>query len=76
MPPGVGEPCTVSGSPEQEQSYPGCWALAVKAELCVVFSVAQSCLTLCNSMDCRLPGSSVRGIFPGKNTGVGCHSLL
>ena len=26
-------------------------------------------------MDCSLPGSSVYGI-PGKNTGVGCHSLL
>ena len=23
----------------------------------------QSCLTLCNPMDCSLPGSSVRGIF-------------
>ena len=27
-------------------------------------------------MDCSLPGSSVHGIFPGKNTGVGCHFLL
>ena len=26
-------------------------------------SVAQSCLTLCNPMDCSLPGSSVHGIF-------------
>ena len=25
--------------------------------------VAQSCLTLCNPMDCSLPGSSFRGIF-------------
>ena len=24
---------------------------------------AQSCLTLCNPMDCILPGSSVHGIF-------------
>ena len=38
--------------------------------------VAQSCLTLCDPMDCSLPGSSVHGIFPGKNTGVGCHFLL
>ena len=30
----------------------------------------------CNPMDCSLPGSSVHGIFPGKNTGVGCHFLL
>ena len=38
--------------------------------------VAQSCLTLCNPTDCRLPGSSVHGESPGKNTGVGCHALL
>ena len=24
-------------------------------------------------MDSRLPGSSVHGDSPGKNTGVGCH---
>ena len=38
--------------------------------------VAQSCLTLCDSMDCSLPGSSVLGDSPGKNIGVGCHSLF
>ena len=38
--------------------------------------VAQSCLTLCDPMDCSLPGSSVHGIFLGKSTGVGCHLLL
>ena len=39
--------------------------------------VAQSCLTLCNPMDCSPPGSSIHGInSPDKNTGVGCHSLL
>ena len=38
--------------------------------------VAQSCPTLCDLMNCNLPDSSVRGIFPGKNTGEGCHSLL
>ena len=27
-------------------------------------------------MDCSPPGSSVPGIFQGKNTGVGCHFLL
>ena len=26
-------------------------------------------------MDYSPPGSSVHGILPGKNTGVGCHSL-
>ena len=38
--------------------------------------VAQLCPTLCNSIDCSPPGSSVHGGSPGKNTGVGSHSLL
>ena len=37
---------------------------------------AQSCLTLCNPMDCSPPGSSVHEIFQAKDTGVGCHFLL
>ena len=37
---------------------------------------SQSCLTLCDAMDCSPPGSSVHGVSPGKNTGVGCHALL
>ena len=36
----------------------------------------QLCLTLYDPMDCSLPGSSVCGDSPGKNTGVGCHALL
>ena len=27
-------------------------------------------------MDCSLPGSSIHGVSPGKNTGVSCHALL
>ena len=38
--------------------------------------VAQSCPTLCDSMDCSPPGSSVHGNFPGKSAGVGCHFLF
>ena len=38
--------------------------------------VAQSCLTVCDPMDYSLPGSSVHGDSPVKNTGVGCHVLL
>ena len=38
--------------------------------------VTQSSPTLCDPMDCSLPGSSVHGDSPGKNTGVGCHTLL
>ena len=28
--------------------------------------VSQSCLTLCDPMDCRLPGSSLHGILPAR----------
>ena len=38
--------------------------------------VAQSCPTLCYSMDRSPPGSSVHGIFPGKNTQVCCNAHL
>ena len=41
--------------------------------LCVLS--LQSCPTLCDPMDCSLPGSSVHGDSPGKYTGVGCHAL-
>ena len=35
--------------------------------VCVCMCVcAQSCLTLCNPMDCSLPGSSVHGILQAK----------
>ena len=40
---------------------------------------ACSCLvmsSLCKPMDCSLPVSSVHRDSPGRNTGVGCHSLL
>ena len=37
---------------------------------------AQSCLTLCDPMDCSLPGFPVHGDSSGKSTGVGCHFLL
>ena len=39
-------------------------------------SVAKSCLALCDPIDCSLPGPLSMGVFPGKNTGVGCHFLL
>ena len=38
-------------------------------------SVSLLCLTLCDPMNCSLLGY-VYGIFPDKNTGVGCHFLL
>ena len=45
--------------------------------VCVCASVhAHSCPTLCDPMDCSLPGSSCPWDFPDKNTGVGCLFLL
>ena len=43
---------------------------------CVPAEFLQLCRTLCDPMDFSLPGSSVHGDSPGKNTGVGCHALL
>ena len=42
----------------------------------VLWLVAQSCPTLCDTRDCSPPGSSVHGNTPGKNIGVGCHAFL
>ena len=38
--------------------------------------ITQSCPTLCDPMDCNLPGCSVHWDPPGKNTLVGYHPLL
>ena len=37
---------------------------------------AQPCPTICDPMDCSLPGSSVHEDSPSMNTGMGCHALL
>ena len=67
--------------------YPVSWMLRTKVRhiplcLCVhacactlTSSVAQSCSTLCDSVDDSPLSSSVQS-FPGKNTGAGCHFLL
>ena len=49
--------------------------IMVHSWYCMLYVLTQSCLTLCDPMDWGTD-SSVRGIFPGKNTGVGCHLLL
>ena len=38
--------------------------------------VAQSCLTLCDPVDCSPPCFFCPWDFPGKSTGVACHFLL
>ena len=50
--------------------------------ICLMFPHSSTCVcvqlcpTLCIPKDCNPPGSSVHRVFPGMNTGVGCHSLL
>ena len=50
---------------------------AIKYHLCICVLAAQSCLTLCNPMECS---PRVRLLcpwnFPGKNIGAGCRFLL
>ena len=43
---------------------------------CMCAKLLQLCLILCDPMDCSLPDSSVHGISPGNDAGVGCHTLL
>ena len=43
---------------------------------CAECLVAQSCPTLCDSINHSPPGSSVHGDSPHKNTAVACHALL
>ena len=67
----------VNWSSQYEKEY-GEFSKKLKIELpcAVLCSVTQPCPTLCNLIDCSLPGSSVHGDSPGRSTGVGCHALL
>ena len=51
----------------------GGWSLAYKEQS--ESEVAQSRPTLCDPMDCNLPGSSVNRILQARILGVGCHFL-
>ena len=44
----------------------GCHFLVQCMEVKSQSEVAQSCLTLCDPMDCSLPGSSIHGIFQAR----------
>ena len=44
--------------------------------VCVCELVTQSCLTLCDPMDCNLPRLLCQWDSTGKKTGVDSHSLL
>ena len=49
---------------------------SILCTVCLLYSVAQACPTLCDPMDCSLPGSFVHVGSPGMNTGGVCHALL
>ena len=49
---------------------------SVSVAYCCHAVISQSYPTLCDPMHRSLPCSSVRGYYPGKNTGVGCHAFL
>ena len=53
-----------------------CVCVYVCVCVCVCAQSLQSYSALCNPMDCNLPGSSVHGDSPDKNTGVGCYAPL
>ena len=55
---------------------PNCQGLPYHRTRCCCCKGAQLCQSLYDPMDCRPPGSSAHGTFPGENTGVGCHFLL
>ena len=64
--PGI-EPISPGSSPFAGRFFTH-WATweALFSPCCCCCSVAQSCLTLCNPMDCSLPGSSIHGIFQAR----------
>ena len=62
-----------SGMEPMSPAFTGGFLTTGPPVLCLV---AQLCLTLCDTMDCSVPGSSVHGDSPGKNIRVCCHALL
>ena len=55
-----------------------CWSFVgrVRSAVFCAQTLSQVQNAICSLMDGSLPGSSVHGNSPGKNTGVGCHALL
>ena len=50
------------------------WSSVLSSLSCMCAQSLQSCLTLCNPMDCSLPGFFVHGIFQARK--LECHFLL
>ena len=56
-----------------DSSY--CWCAWDMTYVCM-FSITQSCPTLCNPVDCSFAKLLCPWSFLGKNSGKGCHFLL
>ena len=52
------------------------WATSLTHTLMCCAILSLSVMSDCDHKDCNLPGFSVHGDPPGKNTRVGCHPLL
>ena len=78
------EPSTVHGATESDMTeqlstaheYFRVQNIGSKLFLAGQCMCTQSCLTLCDPMECSLPRLLRPWDFPGKNTGVGYHFLL
>ena len=81
---GLSHTYTCAHSPLDSPSHPGCRITMSRVPVlfpgpCWFSAVVKSLShvqLLCDPMDYRPPGSSVHGMFPGKDTGLGCHFLL
>jgi len=67
-------PITHTPCPHPSQCCPARASTGYRA--CVRAKSLQSCLTLCNAMDCSLPGSSVHGILQARILEWVYHALL
>ena len=73
MQPNVHRSTTYNNQMDKEDVVYVCVCMYIYPVLCLV---TQSFPTLCDTIHCGNPCSSVHGNSPGKNTGVGCHALL
>ena len=67
---------SVSNKPVGNIKDLGCTQLKTKQQSKTSKQTKLTHTTLFDPMDCSLPGSTVHGDSPSKNTGVGCHALL
>ena len=62
--------CMNQGLPDVQAGFTKGRGTRHSCDSCMWAKCLQSCQTLCDPMDCSLPGSFVHGDSPGNNTGV------